>query len=199
MKGRITKVIGEAEMRGREPVWLRCALRAAFAGTKGDMAVTEEAEEDRKHEDDGARDIGRAVIASGLAADDHHHKWKRGSGHYHAAGIDAQASGPFLEVIALGLEYKPLISEKGEGDTEEVRQHTRQNVSVSYQRTQQHSKQCIAAITKNRVARADDEVADQLWAARHGQTTGRHGQTNRVNDQWWGGTEFRLRVDIRQS
>ena len=98
-------------------MWLRCALWAAFPGTKGEVAVTEEAEEDRQREDDGARNVGRAVIASGLAADDHYHKRQRGSGQHHGAGIDAEASDPFLEVIALGLEYKPLISEKSKGDT----------------------------------------------------------------------------------
>ena len=96
-------------MRGGKPIWLRCALWAAFPGTKGDVAVTEEAEEDRQREDDGARDVGRAVIASGLAADDHYHKRQRGSGQHHAAGIDVGSSR--VDLQACKLEYS-IVSPK---------------------------------------------------------------------------------------
>jgi hypothetical protein len=78
-KDSITKVIRKLKCEV-ESLWFTCAFWAASADTKGDVAVTEEAEEDRKREDDRARDEGRAVIASGLAAYDHYHKRQRGSG-----------------------------------------------------------------------------------------------------------------------
>ena len=149
----------------------------------GDAAMTEKAEHNRNRKNDPARDVGRAAVAS-AAADRRNHERQCGARQHHATGVDAQASEPFPEVIALGLEHEPLISQEGKADAQEIGKKTGEDVSVSDHRTQQRREQGIAAISKRRVARAHYQVAHQLWAARHGQGCGGHGQLNPVCERW---------------
>jgi hypothetical protein len=67
---------------------------------------------------------------AGLAADYADNKGKRGGRQDHAAGINADATNPFLEVVALSLEYKPLISEEGERDAEKIGEEASYDISI---------------------------------------------------------------------
>ena len=100
------------------------------------MAVSEKTEEHRKDKHNGARNVrGRAVI-SGLTAHCGNNERKRGGREQHAAGIDADAANPLLEVVTVRLENKPLISEKRKRDREQVRAQTGDDVAVGDKRSQ---------------------------------------------------------------
>ena len=98
--------------------------------------MAKETEDDGEHEHDEACDIRSGFRVASLPSNDRYQSGKRGSREQHAAGIDAHASKPFLEVIAVSFENKPLISEKREGDGEEICQEAGRNVSVGEQWSQ---------------------------------------------------------------
>ena len=76
------------------------------------------------------------------------------AGQDHAAGINAEATDPFLEVVAVSLEYKPLISEEGEGDAKQIGEEAGHDISVGKERAQEKCEQCKAAVAEDRVASA---------------------------------------------
>jgi hypothetical protein len=82
------------------------------------MAMSEEAEDNRKYKHDRSRDIGSAALVPRLAADEPDYDRQSCGGQDHAPGVDADAANPFFEIVSTGLEDKPLISEEGEADTE---------------------------------------------------------------------------------
>ncbi|MGO9936001.1 MAG: hypothetical protein ACLPV8_29950, partial [Steroidobacteraceae bacterium] len=68
--------------------------------------MPKEAEQDGKNENDGSGNIRGTAVVAGLAANNADDERKSGGGQNHAAGINANAANPFLEVVALSPEYK---------------------------------------------------------------------------------------------
>lgn len=161
-------------MMEAEAAQLARALRTWFRSAEGEMAMTKKAEDYGKHEHDCAGDVRGTMCVSCSMSDQRNHKGKRGSGERHAAGIDAQAAEPFLEIVALSPENKPLISEKSKRNGEQIREQTGENVSVRDERSQQHREQRKTAIAEDCVARTDGQVANQHCWGRPGLGKRRH-------------------------
>jgi hypothetical protein len=161
-------------MMEAEAAQLARALRTWFRSAEGEMAMTNKAEDYGKHEHDCAGDVRGTMCVSCSMSDQRNHKGKRGSGERHAAGIDAQAAEPFLEIVALSPENKPLISEKSKRNGEQIREQTGKNISVRDERSQQHREQRKTAIAEDCVARTDGQVANQRCWGRPGLGRRRH-------------------------
>ena len=125
------------------------------------MAMAEETEHDGKHQHQGARDIRRAAVVMRFAADYSNHDRQRCGRKNHAAGIDADATDPFFEIVALRLEYKPLISKKSKSYAEHIGEQAGQHIPVGKNWRQDQSKQGKAAIAKGRVTSAHRQVPDE--------------------------------------
>ena len=125
------------------------------------MAVAEETEGDGKHEHDRAGNIGCSMGVSGLTANDRNQNGQSGGGEQHAAGVDADAANPFLEVIAVGFENKPLVAEKGERDGEQIPEQAGEHVSIGEERGQQHREQGKTAIAKCCIDNAHGQIAKE--------------------------------------
>ena len=136
--------------------------------------MTKKAEDDGKDEYDRPRDVRRGAGVSGLPANSGNKKRKRSRGEQHTAGVDANAADPFLEVVSLRFENKPLISEKSKRNGEQIREQTGENVSVRDERSQQHREQRKTAIAEDCVARTDGQVANQRCWGRPGLGRRRH-------------------------
>ena len=99
--------------------WVSFWVATSFS--ERDMTMSKEAEDNRKYEHYRTGDIGSAAVVARLAADESDYDGQGCGGQDHAAGIDAEATNPFLEIVSAGLEDKPLISKEGEADAEQIR------------------------------------------------------------------------------
>jgi len=117
--------------------------------------MPEEAEYDRKHKNYGAGDVRRFTLVAGPAADDTDHERKRSGGQDHTAGINANTADPFLEIVAFGSEYKPLIPQEGERDTEQIGEQAGYHISVGKDGSQEQCEPSEATVSEDRVASTD--------------------------------------------
>ncbi len=123
--------------------------------------MSEETERDGEHENDGAGNVWGAAVMSRLPANDADDERKCGGGQNYDPGINADAADPFLKVVPVSLEDKPLISEEGKRNREEIGEQAGQDISVGKKRSQEQREQCKAAIAKDCVTGAHGQVPDK--------------------------------------
>lgn len=100
--------------------------------------MTEKAEGDGEHQNDRARDVRSVLSNRDMTSNDWNQNRERSGRQQYASAVDSDAAEPFLEVVAVRLENKPLIPEERKCDGKQIGKQTRENVSVSNKRSQQH-------------------------------------------------------------
>lgn len=93
--------------------------------------MSHEAVDHRQPRYDRARQIGSPCRQTRTPSYQRNQRWQRCRPENDPSAVHYDAACPFVQIVAFGLEYEPLISEKGDRDVDQVGQQARRNIAVS--------------------------------------------------------------------
>ena len=123
---------------------------------EGKMLVAEVAGGHRDCGEDSSREIGGGLAGAEAAAQEQRERRQQQQVEEHAGAVDRDATQPFTEVMAAGVENKPFVAEKGDGDGDDAAEEARDLRSVDAVPAQE-----VVDGDEERVAEAGIEGADQ--------------------------------------
>ena len=125
--------------------------------------MAEEAEDDRDAGHDGSGDVRspRGVCENPLKdRDEDRHA---GETDEHGGAVDAEDANPLGEIVAMGTEDKPFISEEGDGDGNQAGKQCRIHVAIGAEVTcEEPIKYGEETVSKYGVEPANEEITENL-------------------------------------
>jgi hypothetical protein len=126
------------------------------------MLVSEKADEDGEACEHGSSEIWSLPLEVRIVADCIDEHGQDGESEEDVSAVNADATDPLAEIVALGFEDKPLVSEKRNGDVDEGREHGGKHVTLRHNLVEKGSEEGKGSVGEGRVPDANQEITAKL-------------------------------------